>query len=64
MTDKIDRPEIVEDEHLLYLDELRDSAVTNMWGAGDYLQSEFVVGRREATTILTYWIKSFEERHP
>ena len=57
-------PEGVEEEHLVYLDNLRESGVTNMWGAGAYLQSRFAVKRKDATTILMYWMESFEERHP
>lgn len=64
MTDKVERPEIVEDEHLVYLDELRESGDTNMFGAGSYLEDEFCLGRREARTVLSYWMESFDERHP
>ena len=31
-----------------YLDDLRESGVTNMFGAGPYVQDEFGLGRREA----------------
>lgn len=57
------RPEIVEDSHLEYLDNLRESGATNMFGAGIYLQDEFGVSRTDARTILTYWMKSFGVRH-
>lgn len=56
---KVERPEIVEDEHLEYLDELRESGVTNMFGAGSYLQEYFGLDRKEASTVLTYWMKTF-----
>lgn len=43
-----------------YLDELRDSGVTNMFGAGTYIQEEFcIVNRRVAGELLTSWMKSF-----
>jgi hypothetical protein len=59
----MDRPDFVEDEHLEYLDELRESGVTNMWGAGAYLQDAFTIeSRKVAGKILTYWMKSFGER--
>lgn len=61
---KIERPAIVTDKHLVYLDTLRDSGATNMFGAGAYLVSRFNLKRAEANTILTYWMHSFEERHP
>jgi hypothetical protein len=55
----LQRPEIVTDEHLEYLDDLRDSGVTNMFGAGVYLQDEFGLSRNDARTVLTYWMESF-----
>ena len=58
------KPAIVAEEHLKYLDELRDSVVTNMYGAGSFLQEEFNLGRKDAHTVLKYWMNSFSERHP
>lgn len=59
----IEKPEIVTDEHLEYLDDLRDSGVTNMFGAGAYVEREFGVSRKEASLIVSYWMESFVERH-
>ena len=59
----IDRPEIVDDEHLIYLDELRESGVTNMFGAGAYLAAEFCIDKKVAAEILSYWMDSFGEDH-
>jgi hypothetical protein len=42
-----------------YLLELRDSGVTNMFGAGAYLEKEFALTRKEANEHLTIWMKSF-----
>jgi hypothetical protein len=65
MADKaIERPEIVEDEHLDYLDDLRESGVTNMFGAGSYVAEEFDLSDADASTVLIYWMHSFGERHP
>jgi hypothetical protein len=62
---KRERPEFCSDEHLEYLDELRESGETNMWGAGAYLRAEFEdMTRDQATKILLYWMDSFSERHP
>lgn len=59
------RPEIVTDEHLEYLDDLRESGETNMFGARPYLMGEFPeLSNQEAQTILLYWMHSFSERHP
>jgi hypothetical protein len=49
----------VTDEHLEYLDNLRESGETNMFGAGEYVERRFALGRREARTILKYWMESF-----
>ena len=62
-SNKIERPAIVKDEHLVYLDKLRESGKTNMFGAAPYLIRPGI-GRKEASVILAYWMKSFEERHP
>ena len=59
----VEKPEIVTHEHLIYLDELRESGETNMYGAGLYLVKEFGVSKKESHTILAYWMKSFGERH-
>lgn len=58
------RPEIVTEEHLSFLDDLRSSGETNMFGARPFVQKEFGIGKDEAQTILKYWMESFEERHP
>ena len=46
-----------------YLDALRDSGATNMFGAAPYLVEEFGVTRHEAKNLLLTWMKTFEERH-
>lgn len=56
---KTTRPDQVTDSHLSYLDRLRESGVTNMFGAGAYLENEFDVSPTEAKTILTYWMLTF-----
>ncbi len=61
---RVERPEIVEDDHLIYLDDLRESGVTNMFGAGAYLESEFPLSSKEASTVLQYWMQTFSDRHP
>jgi hypothetical protein len=59
MADKVERPEIVDDEHLEYLDELRDSGQTNMFGSPAYVADEFDVGERDARIIVKYWMATF-----
>ena len=40
-----------------YLNDLRDSGSTNMFGASPYLVAEFGLGKREAREILSKWMK-------
>jgi hypothetical protein len=47
-------------EFFEYLDNLRASGETNMFGAGAYLEAEFSLGRRKAGPILTAWMKTFD----
>ena len=47
-----------EDKVFTYLDELRDSGVTNMWGAGPYLEQEFGVSRRVSHVLLDAWMRA------
>lgn len=42
-----------------YLDALRVSGITNMFGARPYLEEAFSLDRREAATILTGWMNTF-----
>ena len=48
-------------EYFDYLAELRNSGVTNMFGAAPYLQEEFGLSRVEARKILLAWIHSFDK---
>ena len=45
-----------------YLNALRDSGVTNMFGAGAYLQRDFGISRQKAMDILIEWMKSYNKR--
>ena len=49
-------------EHLEYLDELRASGETNMYGAGPYLRREFGVSQSESHAILAEWMRTFTQR--
>jgi len=56
------RPDTVTDEHLTYLDDLRESGITNMFGASSYVQNRFNTTKNESRDILSYWMTTFEER--
>ena len=58
----MEKPDLVTDEHLEYLDDLRDSGQTNMFGAGPYLQEDFGLSRNDSHKVLKYWMESFGER--
>ncbi len=47
-----------------FLDDLRDSGATNMFGAAPYIVEEFGVSRNEAKALLLNWMQTFAERHP
>ena len=47
-----------------YLDDIRESGVTNMFGAAPYVQDEFGVDAQEAKALLVEWMQTFSERHP
>jgi len=48
-------------EYFGYLETLRDSGVTNMFGAAPYLETAFGLSRKEAREVLAIWMKSFSE---
>ena len=47
-----------------YLNKLRESGKTNMFGAAPYIMLEFGLNRQEAEQILKYWMETFEARNP
>ena len=53
------RPEFITDEHLTYLDNLRESGITNMFGANPFIEEEFGISAVTAKGILLYWMKTF-----
>ena len=48
-------------EYFNFLEVLRDSGVTNMFGAAPYLQQEFGLSRTEARKVLGEWMNSFNK---
>lgn len=51
------RPAFVTEAHLTFLEGLRQSGATNMWGAAPYLVKRFKVDKKTASAILVYWIQ-------
>ena len=62
-TQKISYPQEYE-KYFKWLDDLRRSGITNMFGARPYLQNEFGFDQKEATAVLSMWMKTFSQRHP
>ncbi|MCP4650365.1 MAG: hypothetical protein GY853_09850 [PVC group bacterium] len=61
---KPSKPSKLKEEHLYYLDDLRESGVTNMYGATPFLQEDFEdLNIKESRDILLYWMKTFSDRH-
>ena len=49
----------LEKEVLVYLNFLRETGVTNMFGAASYIEDEFGVDRKEARRLLSLWMANF-----
>lgn len=57
------KPTVVRPAHLAFLDALRRSGVTNMFGAVPYLKARFPkLSEKDARTVLMYWMDSFRAR--
>tara|TARA_Y100000310_G_C20165338_1_gene571093 strand:+ start:141 stop:326 length:186 start_codon:yes stop_codon:yes gene_type:complete len=54
MDDRIDQ------KYIDFLNALRESGITNMFGAGDYLMDTFDLQKAEARKILSNWMKNFQ----
>ena len=50
-----------QEDYFTYLNELRASGETNMYGAAPYLEDKFWIEPSEAKEVLRLWMKSFEE---
>lgn len=49
-------------EHFEYLDILRESGKTNMFGAASWLEDHFSLGKSEAKEVLKHWMDTFSAR--
>jgi hypothetical protein len=52
----------MSEQYTQFLDELRDSGVTNMYGAAPYLQEAFGLDKIEARMILIDWMENYGKR--
>lgn len=57
---KMEKPEGYTNEVKNYLDRLRESNTTNMFGAGPYVKNRFLVSKNTAREFVLYWMETFE----
>jgi len=58
------KPKALRKEHLQFLDNLRESGETNMYGSPRYLREGFSeLTKNDASEIVSYWMKTFSLRH-
>ena len=58
----VERPDIVTEAMLIYLDELRESGLTSMFGAPAYVEEVFNTTKEESWEITGYWLDTFGDR--
>mgnify|MGYP005817548545 CR=1 FL=1 len=57
---KFNEPEGIEDKHLEFLDDLRGSGSTNMYGAGPFLTAKFPeLTEKAALAYVVYWMETY-----
>jgi hypothetical protein len=62
-TNQSTRPATAQEKEVLeYLNDLRSSGATNMFGARPYIESEFMVDKKEASRLLTLWMSNYNEK--
>lgn len=50
----------IEAKHFEYLDTLRESGVTNMFGAAPYVAEKFGLDKTLARAVLSAWMETFD----
>jgi len=49
-------------KYFIYLSELRESGITNMFGAGAFLEDEYPeLNKQEAKAVLMGWMDSYDK---
>ena len=54
--------EVTQNKVNKFLDDLRETGITNMYGAGPYIQEIFGVTKSDANRFLLNWIETFDNR--
>ena len=50
---------MTDNKYWIYLENLRKSGVTNMFGSAPYLEKFFGISRRSAISIVADWMKNY-----
>ena len=50
------------EEYFTYLEDLKKSGVTNMFGAAPYLQETFDLTEKASKKVLSEWMRSYEKK--
>ena len=50
---------MTDNKYWLYLERLRRSGVTNMYGAAPYLMDEFGLRKNDAIKVLADWMRNY-----
>lgn len=59
-----EKPENCTNDHLVFLDKLREEGSVNMYGSGINVAAEYNISIPQANKIVAYWMSTFSERHP
>jgi hypothetical protein len=63
LTNDVQKPDGLTDDHLDYLDVLRETGKTNMFGAAPWLARAYHLDTETARKYLSYWMRTYSERH-
>lgn len=59
------RPDFCTEAMLDFLDDLKESATINMYGAAPHLRDEFPeLSKHESHIVLAHWRETYDIRHP
>jgi transposase InsO family protein len=50
------------DEMMEYLDMVRETDATNMYGAGPWLSNAYGLSKQDARAVLQHWMDTYNER--
>tara|TARA_R100000234_G_C4922866_1_gene144976 strand:- start:417 stop:632 length:216 start_codon:yes stop_codon:yes gene_type:complete len=62
MLEDIEEENRIKNEVFLYLEELRESGETNMFGAAAYIQNEFNLDKKTSIKYLSHWMRSYNKQ--